>query len=51
MTRVFSSCVVDHGFGPLSVKLKKFKICICYWYAKHTALMSKKKDLVDLKSG
>jgi hypothetical protein len=44
MVRVLSSSVVDRGFEPRSGQTKDYKIDICCFSAKHTALRSKSKD-------
>ena len=41
MVNVLSSSVVDRGFEPSSGKTKDYKIGICCFSAKHTALRSK----------
>jgi hypothetical protein len=44
MVSVFASSAVDQGFEPWSGKTKDYKIGICCFSAKHTALRSKSKD-------
>jgi hypothetical protein len=44
MVSVFTSSAIDHGFEPWSGKTKDYKIGICFYTAKHTALRSKSKD-------
>ena len=41
---MFTSSVVDRGFEPLSGQTKDYKICICCFSAKHTALKRKGKS-------
>ena len=36
--------VVDHGLEPRSGQTKNYKIGICCFFAKHTALRRKSKD-------
>jgi hypothetical protein len=40
----FVSSVVDHGLKPQSGQTKDYKINICYFSAKHTALRRESKD-------
>ena len=42
MVSVLDSSAVDHRFEPRSGQNKDFKISICYYSAKYTAIMSKK---------
>ena len=44
MISVLASSVVDRGFKPQSGQNKDYKIDICCFSAKHTALRSKSKD-------
>ena len=44
MVSVLISCVVDRGFEPRLGKTKDYKIGICCFSAKHTALRRKSKD-------
>ena len=44
MVSVFVSSAVDRGFEPLSGQTKDYKIGICCFSAKHTALRRKSKD-------
>ena len=44
MVRVFASSVVDCGFESRSGQTKNYKIGICSFSAKHTALRSMSKD-------
>ena len=44
MVIVLSSNVVDRGFDTRSGQTKDYAICICFFLAKHTALMKKSKD-------
>ena len=41
---LFLSSVVDRGFEPRSGQTKDYKIGICYFAAKNTALRRKSKD-------
>ena len=41
---VFASSAVDHGFEPWSGQMKDYKIGICCFSTKHTALRRKSKD-------
>ena len=41
---VFASSAVDLGFEPRSDQTKDYKIGICCFSAKHSALKSKSKD-------
>ena len=50
MVSVLASSAVDHGYEPRSGQAKDYKICICCFSAKHTALRSKSKDLVVSES-
>ena len=43
MVGVLVSSAVDHGFEPRSGQTKDYKICICCFSAKHTALRRKSK--------
>ena len=44
MVSVLASCVVDSGFEPRSGQTKDYKIGICCFSAKHTALKRRSKD-------
>jgi hypothetical protein len=44
MVRVLVSSVVDCVFESRSAQIKDYKIDICYFSAKHTALRRKSKD-------
>ena len=44
MVSVLASNAVDHGFKPIPVKTKDYKIGICCFSAEHAALRSKSKD-------
>ena len=44
MVSVLASSVLDHGFQPRSAITKEYKIGICCFSAKHTALGSKSKN-------
>ena len=44
MVRVLASSVVDREFEPRSDQTKEYKIGICCFSAKHTALRGKSKD-------
>ena len=44
MVSVLASSAVNRGFEPQSDQTKDYKIGICYFSAKHTALRSKIKD-------
>ena len=44
MVSVLASNAVDHGFKPIPVKTKDYKIGICCFSAKHAALRSKSKN-------
>jgi hypothetical protein len=44
MVSMLASSAVDRGFEPRSVPIKDYEICICCFYAKHTALRSMSKD-------
>ena len=44
MVSVLASSAVDHGLVPLSGQTKDYKIGICCFSAKHTALRRKSKD-------
>jgi hypothetical protein len=44
MVSVLASSAVDHGFEPRSGQIKDYKIGICCFSAKHTALKRKNKD-------
>jgi len=43
MDRVLAYSAVDSGFDPCSRKTNDFKICICCFSAKKTALTSESK--------
>jgi hypothetical protein len=44
MVSVLASSTVDRGFKPRSGQTKDYKIGICCFSAKHTALRSESKD-------
>jgi len=44
MASMLISSAVDRGFEPLSGQPKDYKICICCFSAKYTALREKSKD-------
>ena len=44
MVSVLASSAVDCGFEPRSGQTKDYKIGICCFFAKHTALRRKSKD-------
>jgi hypothetical protein len=44
MISMLSWSTVDHGFGPRSGETKDYKIGICCFSAKYTALKRKIKD-------
>ena len=44
MVNMLASSAVDHGFKPRSGQTKDYKIGICCFSAKHTALRRKSKD-------
>ena len=44
MVSVLASSVVDRGFEPRSGQTKDYKIGICCFSTKHTALRSRSKD-------
>ena len=44
MVSVLASSAVDYGFEPRSGQTKDYKIGICCFSAKHTALRRKSKD-------
>ena len=44
MVSVLASSVVDHGVDPRSGKTKDYKIGICCFSTKHTALRRKSND-------
>ena len=44
MVSVLASSAVDRGFEPRSGQTKDYKIGICCFSAKHTALRRKSKD-------
>jgi hypothetical protein len=46
MASVLTSSAVDHGIEPRSGQTKEYKIGICCFSAKHTALRRKSKDLL-----
>jgi hypothetical protein len=46
MVSMLSSTAVDRGFEPQSGQTKDYKIGICCFPAKHTALRRKSKDWV-----
>ena len=47
MVSMLTSSVVDHGFKFLPGETKDYKIGICCFCAKHTALKRKSKDWLD----
>ena len=46
MVVMLASIVVDRGFEPWSGQTKNYKIGICCFSTKHSALRSKNKDLL-----
>ena len=48
MAFVLALSEVDHGFEPCLGQTKSYKIGICYFFAKHTALRRKCKDWLAL---
>jgi hypothetical protein len=44
MVSVIALSAVDRGFEPRSGQTKDYKIGICCFFAKHTALRRKNKD-------
>ena len=48
MVSVLVSSAVDHGFEPLSCQAKDYKIGICCFSAKHSALKSMSKHWLAL---
>ena len=48
MVSVLASSAVDHGFKLRSGQTKDYKIGICCFSAKHTALRRKSKDCLAL---
>jgi hypothetical protein len=44
MVSVLASSAVDRGFEPRSGQTKDYKIGICCFFTKHTALSRKSKD-------
>jgi len=48
MVSVLASSVVDYGFQPWSGQTKNYKISICCFYTKHTALRCKSNDWLAL---
>ena len=48
MVSVFASSVVDRGFEPRSGQTNDYEIGICYFSAKHAALMRNIKDWLAL---
>ena len=44
MVSVLASCAVDHGLEPRLGQRKDYKIGICCFSTKHTALRRKSKD-------
>jgi hypothetical protein len=48
---VLASSVVDRGFEPRSNQTKDYTIGICFFSAKHAALVEKEKKLVGSESG
>ena len=50
MVSVFASSAVDRGFESRSDQTKDYKIGICRFSAKHTALRRKSKDWMPMQS-
>ena len=48
MVSMPASSAVDRGFEPRSGKTKDYKIGICCFFSKHTALRNKCKDCLVL---
>ena len=48
MVSVLASSAVDRGFEPRWGQMKDYKISICCFRTKHTALRSKRKDCLTL---
>ena len=48
MVRVLASSAVDYGFEPWLSQIKDYKIGICCFSPKHTALRSKNSDWLAL---
>ena len=48
MVSLLASSAIDHGFEPRSCQTKDYKIGICCFPAKHTALRRKNKDWLAL---
>ena len=46
MVGVLVSSTEDRGFDPVSDRTKDYKIVICCYSAKHTALRRKSKDVL-----
>jgi hypothetical protein len=44
MVSILTLSLIDHGFKPRSGKTKDYKIGICCFSTKHTALRRKSKD-------
>ena len=44
MVSVFASSAIDRGFDPRSGQIKDFKIDMCCFSAKHTALKKEKEQ-------
>ena len=51
MVSMLVSSVVYHGYEPRSGQTKDYKIDICCFSAKHTALRRKKKDWLTWNQG
>jgi hypothetical protein len=49
MVSVLASSAVDHGFDPRWDRTKDYKIGICFFSAKHTALRRKNKDWLEIR--
>ena len=47
MVSVLASNAIDRGFEPISGQTKDYKMGICCFAAKHTALRRKNKDWLD----
>ena len=44
MVSIVALGAIDHGIEPRSGQTKDYKIGICYFFAKHTAVRRKSKD-------
>jgi hypothetical protein len=51
MVSVLAPSVADRGYEPRSGQIKDYKIGICCFIAKHSALERKKQKLVGSESG